>query len=68
MDFTADEALLIERMKHRTPILVLGAGFSYGVKNQYNKPLPTAKELVGMLFSEVLRQYRTEESAIYRRV
>lgn len=54
MDYTADEALLIERMKHRTPILVLGAGFSYGVKNQYNKPLPTAKELVGMLFSEVL--------------
>lgn len=54
MTFLPDESLLIERMRLRAPVLVLGAGFSRGVNNKHNQPLPNAQELAEAIFTQVL--------------
>lgn len=69
MNLSADEKLLIERMSARTPVLVLGAGFSIGAKNGTGKPLMTGRELSQALFDNVLakgRKVRKEDLAAYR--
>ena len=44
----------IEKLKYvltnKTPSLLLGAGFSYGVKNQKNQPLPNGERLAEIIF------------------
>lgn len=46
--------LLTNRMSSKTPVLVLGAGFSRGVFNEQRKPLPTGKDLSHELFDAIL--------------
>lgn len=48
--------LLTNRMSARTPVLVLGAGFSCGVLNGQGKPLPTGRELANELFDTILEK------------
>lgn len=43
--------LMTHRMKERTPILLLGAGFSIGAKNFAGVPLPKGTELSERLYS-----------------
>ena len=59
MYLVGDEQLLIDRMSIRTPILVLGAGFSKGIQSQDGKPLPAGHELAEELFDEVLAKSKT---------
>ena len=59
MYLVGDEQLLIDRMSIRTPILVLGAGFSKGIQSQDGKPLPAGHELAEELFNEVLSKSKT---------
>ena len=48
--------LLTNRMSVRTPVLVIGAGFSCGALNDQQKPLPTGKMLANELFDELLEK------------
>lgn len=54
--------MLTKRMSVRTPILVLGAGFSCGVLNGQGKPLPTGSELANELFDALLAKPRKGSS------
>lgn len=48
--------LLTDRMSSRTPVLVIGAGFSYGALNGQRKPLPTGRGLANELFDTILEK------------
>ena len=48
--------LLTDRMSSRTPVLVIGAGFSYGALNGQRKPLPTGSGLANELFDTILEK------------
>ena len=54
--------LLTNRMSARTPILVLGAGFSCGVLNNQQQPLPTGKMLANELFDALLEKLPKDSS------
>jgi len=54
--------LLTNRMSVRTPILVVGAGFSRGVLSGQGKPLPTGSELAHELFDAILETPRKNSS------
>lgn len=68
-DCTTDIRLLLERMSTRSPVLVLGAGFAYGVKNKDGKDLPTSVTLSHELFNELLaknNKVSKEDKEIYK--
>lgn len=53
-DAKSEIQLLTNRMSVKTPVLVLGAGFSRGVLTGQGKHLPTGKELANELFDTIL--------------
>ena len=54
--------LLHDTLLNKNPILVLGAGFSKGIKNRKGKLLPNSKELAVELFNEILiKNLKSEE-------
>ncbi len=55
-DCVTDTQLLLDRMSVRSPVLVLGAGFSRGIKNKEGKELPTAGTLADELFCELIEK------------
>ncbi len=68
-DCTTDIQLLLDRMSARSPVLVLGAGFSCGVKNKDGKALPTAGGLAEELYKELLEKnsrISAQDKDIYR--
>ena len=46
-----DFDFLLERMKQNHPVLLLGAGFSYGATNGVNEPLPLGSKLADMIYT-----------------
>lgn len=55
-DVEQEIKLLTNRMSSRTPILVVGAGFSCGALNGQRKPLPTGSGLANELFDTILEK------------
>lgn len=55
-DVEQEIKLLTDRMSSRTPVLVIGAGFSYGALNGQKKPLPIGSELANELFDTILEK------------
>ena len=49
-----EKELLLSILNEKTPILVLGAGFSYGAKNKKGKELPLASELAKELYEQII--------------
>lgn len=62
-DVEQEIKLLTDRMSSRTPVLVIGAGFSCGVLNGQRRPLPTGKELANELFDTILEKLPKRASA-----
>lgn len=54
MILSENEELLIKQMKLRAPILVIGAGFSYGIKNIRGEFIPKGNELAILLYKKLL--------------
>lgn len=65
-----EKKFLYNRMSLRSPVLVLGAGFSRGVENGGGKELPDGTHLANELFSAVLeshkKQIEPEDMELYR--
>lgn len=55
-DMEQEIKLLTDRMSSRTPVLVIGAGFSHGALNGQREPLPTGRELANELFDMILEK------------
>lgn len=55
-DVEQEIKLLTDRMSSRTPVLVIGAGFSRGALNGQRKPLPTGSGLANELFDTILEK------------
>lgn len=55
-EYSPDEKKLLDRMRLKTPVLVLGAGFSFGVKNRKGQEIPSGQSLSNILFSNVLKK------------